>query len=220
MIPYILIFYLLALIVAVATFKKYFDTPLRFFPLLIAYTLFNEILGYFVLHFEEFSFFDSPEYSWHNVIIYNIYKLFFFGYLLWLYFKLFWKKSHKNLVRSFALLLGLGYAISLVFQDPFHTDLFYADSLACVFMITLILIHFKNLLESNGSQPSRYNLMVWFGLGMLVFHLYFPFYLLNGYLNVDFFLDYQLRQVLWVIVCIMYGLFSIGFLISKRRAFR
>lgn len=219
MIPYYLIFYLTALIVGIATFKKYFDTPLRLFPLLIAYTLFNEVLGYFILEFEEFSFFDSLEYHWHNVVIYNIYTLFFYTYLLWLYYKLL-KRQHKNLIRFFAVVLTLGYAVSLFFQDPFHSGLYFADCLACIIVIVLVGLHFRELLKSNGSQPSKHNHMMWFGLGMLIFHIYYPFYVLNGYHNVDFFLAYNLRQILWCVITVMYTLFTIGFIMGKRLYFR
>ncbi len=220
MIPYFIFFYFLALVIAVATFKKYFDTPLRFFPLLIAYTFFNEILGHFILEFEDFSFFDSLEHHWHNAIIYNIYNLFFYGYLLWLYFKLLQQKWHQNLVRIFAVIMGLAYGVSLFFQDPLHSDLYFADCLGSLMVIVLVLLHFRQLHILNGNQPNKHNTMVWFGSGMLLFHLYFPYYILNGYHNVEFFLEYQLRQILWVVISIMYSLFTIGFILGKRIYFR
>ena len=61
--------------------------------------------------------------------------------------------------------------------------------------------------------------MVWFGAGMLLFHLFYPFYILNGYHNVEFFLEFELRQILWVVVSIMYSLFIIGFILGKRNKF-
>ena len=62
--------------------------------------------------------------------------------------------------------------------------------------------------------------MVYIVAGFFLFNLYFPYYILNGYLNVDFFLKFQLRQVLWGVVTVMYTIFILGFLISKRAAFR
>jgi len=159
LIPFYFIFYFIALVVSIVTFKKYFDTPLRFFPLLIAYTLFNELLGYFIITYEDFSFFNSPEYQWHNVIIYNIYNLFFYGYLLWVYYKLLKQRRQQDLIRIFAVILLLVYGVSLFFQDPFHSGLY-------------------------------------------------------------FFLKFQLRQILWVIIAIMYSLFTIGFLLGKRNYFK
>lgn len=219
MVPFYLIFYFVALVVSLTTFRKYFDTPLRFFPLLIAYTFFNEVLGYFIFTYEEFSFFENEEYDWHNVIIYNIYHVFFFGYLYWLYFQLLKNKRQHLLIKIFAGATFIAYCISLFFQNPFHSGLYFADCLACVFVVVLVLLHFKHLRQINKTQPSRYNHMVWFGLGMLVFHIFYPYYVLNGYHNVDFFLEYNLRQVLWGFVSVMYSLFITGFLLGKRPYF-
>ena len=200
-------------------YKKFVDTPLRFFPLLIAYTLFNEALGFFILHFEEYSFFSQEEYNWHNVIIYNVYKLFFFGYLFWVYHSLLKRPNHLKLLKIGISICLIAYLINPFFLDPFHSDLYYADAIACFVLIVAILLHLKEIVLLKGGI-NRFNLMIWIGTGLLVFSFYFPFYLFNGYLNVDFFLTYHLRQILWVLVCVMYGLFIIGFIISKRSAFR
>ena len=214
-----LIFYLGALIVSLLNFKKFVDTPLRFFPLLIAYTLFNEVLGYFILEFEDFSFFDEDQYNWHNVIIYNIYNILFLGYIFWLYHTVVKNKRHKQIIKVGALVTLLSYGISLFFQDPFHSDLYYADTIACLVTIIAIVLHFRELSKTNGGL-NKFNLMVWIGFGLLIFNLYFPFYLLNGYLNEEFFLKYHLRQFLWGVISVMYSLFIIGFIISKRSSFR
>ncbi len=200
------------------TYKKFVDTPLRFFPLLIAYTLFNEVLGYFILNYEEFSFFDETEYQWHNTVIYNLYQLVFFGYFFWLYHTLFKTQMHRSVILFGAILTAIAYLISLFFQNPLHSNLYYADCLGCLVIIIAVVLHFRELSRTNR-RLSRYNLMVWINWGMLIFHLYFPYYILNGYLNVDFYLKYGLRQVLWVIVSVMYGLFILGFLLSRRSAF-
>lgn len=205
--------------VSLVHFKKFVDTPVRYFPLLIAYTLFNEVLGYFVINFEEFSFFDEEEYNWHNVIIYNIYHLVFLAYVFWLYREVVKSKIYKKAIKVGALITFLSYGVSLFFQDPFHSNLYYADCVGCVMTIMAIGLHFQEIKKSNGGV-NKYNLMVWIGSGLLIFNLFFPFYILNGYLNADFYLAYHLRQILWGVISIMYGLFIVGFLISKRSAFR
>lgn len=213
------LFYLVALAVSVFNYKKFVDTPLRFFPLLVAYTLFNEILGYFIINFKEFSFFDEEEYNWHNVIIYNIYHLLFLAYVFWLYYKVVKNKRNKKIIKIGALVTFLSYGLSVFFQDPFHSNMYYADCVSCIMTIIAIMIHLKEIKRTNGGI-NRYNLMIWISWGLLVYSFYFPFYILNGYLNVDFFLGYHLRQVLWVVISIMYSFFIVGFIISKRSAFR
>ncbi|WP_343485636.1 hypothetical protein [Allomuricauda sp. d1] len=202
------------------TYRKFYDTPLRFFPLFIAYTFFNELLGYFILEFEEFSFFEDEAYHWHNIIIYNIYQIIFFFYLFWVYNKLLPKHVHQHIIKISALVYTLSVVISLCFQDPFHSSLFYADSLGCLAILLIIGLHTDKVTNGFSTAANRYNLMVWFNLGMVLFHLYFPLYILMGYLNVGFYLNYHLRPILWVVISIMYLLFTIGFIICRRRAFR
>lgn len=216
MFPFYIILYFLALVVSLLTTKKYYDTPLRYFPLLIAYTFFNELLGYLIANNEEFSLFEDPAYDWHNVIIYNIYDIFFFGYIFWLYHKLL---KQRTPIKGFAISLLLAYIVSLFFQDPFHSDLYYASCLGCVFVVCTIVLHFKQFRKVNNTQPNKHNHMVWFGAGMLIFHLFYPYYILNGYLNVEFFLEYKLRQILWVVISVMYSLFTIGFMLGRRSKF-
>ena len=211
--------YGIALVVAMITFKKFFDTPLRLFPLFLAYTFFNELLGYFILNFDDFSFFEEAAYSWHNVIIYNIYHVLLTSYLFWLYYKILRQGKHRRLLLALGLLTIMAYAVSLFFQDPFHSNLYYADTFCSLALLILIGCHFSELSKYSKKANSR-NLMVYIGAGFFLFNLYFPYYILNGYLNVDFFLKFQLRQVLWGVVTVMYTIFILGFLISKRAAFR
>ncbi|MEM6540217.1 MAG: hypothetical protein AAF634_03605, partial [Bacteroidota bacterium] len=57
-------------------YRKYFDTVLRYFPLIIAYTFFNELLGNVIRYNENFAF--RTESTDSNQIIYNIYIIIFF----------------------------------------------------------------------------------------------------------------------------------------------
>lgn len=215
----ILIFYFVALLAALANYRRFFDTPLGFFPLLIAYTFFNELLGFIILHFEEFTFFEDLKNHWKNTLIYNIYHLFFYAYLYWVYYKMLTSKNQKKIVLSFAATSLIGYLVSLFFQNPLQESLYFGSSLNCILILILVYLHFNKLKKLNATQPSRFNLMVWFNFGIGIFCLYYPFYIINGYHNVDFYLNFKLSSILYGIVAIMYSLFSLGFTISKRRFF-
>ena len=81
--------YFLTWVISVIRYRRYFDTPLKFFPILIIYTFFTELLGYFIKYNDEFQFFSDARYSWHNVVIFNIYQLVFFLFFFEVYRKLF-----------------------------------------------------------------------------------------------------------------------------------
>ena len=77
---YILIVYLVALIVSILHYKKYYDTLMKYLPIIIAYTFFNELLGYFIRYTDDFAFLSTE--TKNNEIIYNLYQLIFFIFFL------------------------------------------------------------------------------------------------------------------------------------------
>ena len=213
-------FYVLTWIVSVVTYKKYFDTPLKFFPIYIAYVIFTEMLGYFIINFEEFSFFAEERYSWHNIIIYNVYQIVMLCFFFWLYLQLIHKRKHRKYIKIAIGLTALAYVVSLFFQDPLHSSLYYADILASYALILCIILYFKERKWAGKTASLKYSLMFWISLGLLAFHLFAPFLFLVGYLNFEIWQAYHFRKILWVLVSVMYALFTTGLLVSKRRAFR
>lgn len=214
------LFYILTWIVSVLTYKKYFDTPLKFFPIYVAYVIFTELLGYFILNFEEFSFFSEEEYSWHNIIIFNVYQLIMLSFFFWLYLKFIHKKAHRKYVIIAIIITALSYLVSLFFQNPLHSSLYYADIMASFTLILCIALYFKERKWEGKLDTLQYSLMFWISLGLLIFHLIVPFLFLVGYVNYEVWKVYHFRQILWVLISVMYSLFTIGLIVSKRRAFR
>src|SRR6056297_1353308 len=85
---YFVIAYGVTLILSIITYQKYFDTQFKYLPAIIAYTLLNEILGYFIRYYPEFSFFPNLKDARVNEIIYNIYDLIFFPFFYYAYWQL------------------------------------------------------------------------------------------------------------------------------------
>ena len=215
---YILFFYLLALICSLLRYRSFTDTPLAYFPLLIAYTLFNELLGFLVSEFPEFSFVDQEQYANHNTIIYTIYSVIFHLYVFWVYNKVLAQDKHKMMAKAFFLMVIPIYLISNWFQDILHENFYVAKTLSSLFTIIIVLLHLRQL-ETTAKSPKKINLMFWFGLGMLLINLYMPIFMLVGNLWTEWYYTLHLRTVLFVIVATMYCMFSYGFLIHKRWAF-
>ena len=217
---YFIILYLAILIMAILNYRNYFDTPLKLFPVYMAYTFFNELVGYFIITFEEFSFFKDATQSWHNIIIYNIYNVIESSFFYWVYYKVLKKNKHKNIIRWGSIVIFLSFLISLIFQDPFHTALFYAITLASWFLVFITLLYFKEKRILGKFTFERYNLMFWVNIGLLIFNFFFPFLYLTGFLKPEIWIEYQFRDILKVLIVISYSMYLIGVSISKRRAFR
>ena len=212
-----IIVYLITLIIAVRHYRKYFDTELKFFPVIIAYTFFNELLGYFIRYSENFAFFN--EFTSANDLIYNIYALIFFGYFYFVYVKLISKVKHKRLVKAFSILVFVVFFINAIFMNPLRISLYYALSLASFVLAFTIVLYFKSRNEWRW-KLERHNLVTWVSIGLFFFYLIFPFFYLIGYLKPQVWYEYNLQIILRINIVIMNILFCIGFIVSHRRAFR
>tara|TARA_E500000318_G_C3448701_1_gene167938 strand:- start:64 stop:465 length:402 start_codon:yes stop_codon:yes gene_type:complete len=128
--------------------------------------------------------------------------------------------KHKKWIVIGAGISLLSYIISLFFQDPFYSNLYYADLLASMVLLFNIWLYYKEKKIEFSPYPKRYNLMFWTSLGLAVFHIFFPFLIIIGYEAPEIWMEYNLRDILWIFILFMYGTFMIGVLVHKRRAFR
>ncbi|MEX0314703.1 MAG: hypothetical protein AB3N18_11040 [Allomuricauda sp.] len=212
--------YLLTWVVAVSTYKRYYDTILKYFPVFIIYTFFTELLGYLVKHTNEFQFFSDSRYAWHNIIIYNIYSVASFTFFYYVYWKILKDENHKKKAKYAAITALFGYLISLFFQNPFHKGLYWADLLASIVLLYMITLYFIEKRKENNYYGMKHNLLFWVSLGLIIFHIFFPFIFIAAYDFPIFYYEYHLHEFLKVLIVIMYLLFIIGFLMGKRKAFR
>ena len=217
---YFVPFYLVAWIVSVVTYRKFFDTVLKYFPVFIAYTFFTELLGYFIKYHEEFQFFSDERYSWRNIIIYNVYQVVTFLFFYWVYWKTVNSTQYKNWIKYGGMVAMAGYLISLVFQNPFYTGLYYADILGSLVLLMCIVFYFKEKKGETNPYPQRYNLLYWVSIGNFIFYLFAPYIILLGYIRYDLWAVNNLHSKLVALILLMYTLFIIGMLIGKRKAFR
>lgn len=216
---YTIVLYLVILIVAIVNYRQYFDTALKYFPIYIAYTFFTELLGYFIITYEHFSFFADLAYSWHNVGIYNLYSVIMLSFFSWVYYRVLKKHAHKTLVRWGSFIVLSTYLISCFFQNPLHTGLFYSKALASFFLILLVLLYLKEKRIQSTRFFNKRNLMLWVSLSLLIFHLFFPFLYVIGFLKPEIWIEYHFRAILKILIVISYSFFLIGLVLGRRKAF-
>ncbi len=201
-------------------YGRYFDTPLKGFPMYIAYTFFTEVLGYLIVTYKEFSFFEDGMYDWYNVIIYNIYGVLVLLFFSHVYHQVLRKNQYKKIVFYGCGLVLLSFVVSCFFQNPLYTGLYYAKTLQSLYMVLLVMLYFKEKLQIKKAPPLRYNLMFWISLGLLIFHLFFPYLYLTGFLKPEIWITYHFRDILKGLIFISYSHFLIGLLLGSRNAFR
>ncbi len=211
--------YFLTFIGSIARYNRYFDTVLRFFPILIAYTFLNELLGVIIRNYPDFSLFNNLEYSEYNFILYNIFSLFFFGFFYRVYWKLISNERYKQWIQRMSITILLIYVVSCVFQNPFDTDFYYAHALGSWVLLFCVALYFIEKKRDKGTIYQPKNLVFWISIGLIIFYTIFPFIFIIGYWDYDIWKKFNLRTVLRVLIVIMYALFITGFLKGRRRNF-
>ncbi len=212
--------YLFTWTIAVYRYRRYFDTVLKYLPILIIYTFFTELLGYFVKHHDDFQFFSDERYDWHNVIIYTIYQIVFFVFFYWIYWKTIINETLKKIIKYGAIISIISYLISAFFQNPLHEQLNYAHATGSVVLVIALIFYFKEKSHEDFPYSQKNNLLFWVSIGLFIFYVLFPFILLSDYLKFDVSIQFHLRTVLLTAIVLMYSFFIIGLLLGKRQAFR
>lgn len=202
------------------TYGKYFDTALKYFPLIIAYTFFNELLGYFIRYQDGFAFFSKEELNSANGLIYNIYEFIFYGSFFYIYWKLARNSIQKKGILALSIISLLSYIINSFFHNPIHIILYWASAIASISLFIIALEYLIGLKNIQEGRLQKYNLMFWVSLSIAIFYFIFPILSIIGYENYELWEKLKLRTVLKILIVVMYTLFGIGFIMSRRRAFR
>ncbi len=216
---YFLIGYGITLVISLAYYRRYFDTVLKYFPILITYTFLNELLGYLIKTQKYVSFFDDLQYNTFNDIIYNIYSVVFFAFFYYVYWQLVSTKKNKNWIKYGAVLTLLSFIVSCFFQNPKEISLYYATAFGSGVLVFCILLYFRDKRVRKEALIQQHNLMFWVSIALLIFYSIFPLLYLTGYLDYATWQKYNLRSVLRVLIVIMHSVFIIGFIKGSRHSF-
>lgn len=211
-------FYLVTFFYALKYYRKYFDTILKYFPLLLAYTLLNELLGHLIRYSNTFALFQDR--TVENDIIYNVYDLFYFGFYFYVFWHLVPSQKIKKQIQYLSAAVLLSYIINSIFQNPLEISLYYAYALAS-YVLVLILVQYLSQLQSyQGPSSKQHNLMYWIAIGLIIFHSVFPVLFLIGYLKPALWYAYGFQTVGRILIVAMNLIFCYGFVKARRKAFR
>ncbi|PKA97177.1 hypothetical protein B0O79_0827 [Flavobacteriaceae bacterium MAR_2009_75] len=214
--------YGVTLVIAMVRYPKYFDTSLKYFPILLLYTFFNELLGDLIYKYDTFSLAFNALYNDSYFVIYNIYNIVFFLYFLYLFRNYIENRQFRKWVKiaSFSFL-----AIALI--NPLFQDFFLEYQYLTFFIGTIFLIitTAKYLHEDWCNRKvglKTMNILFWMGSGLLFYHLcYLPIKIIRYYNGFYGFSENPLlRPIHLTLILIMYILFIVGFIRMKKRLIR
>mgnify|MGYP005821108505 FL=1 len=212
--------YLVTWIISVLTYRKYFDTTLKFFPIFIAYTFFTELLGYFIKFDNNFQFFSEGKYASLNIVIYNIYQFATYLFFYWVYFKTLQKSRYKQLIKYGTLITVVAYVANMIFQNPLYRGLYYAELIGSWTLLACIIFYFQEKKTEPSSYPQWKNLFFWVSIGSFIFYLITPYIFLLGSIDDHVWYEYHFQKILFVLIAIMYGFYMLGLILGQRKAYR
>lgn len=210
-----MLFYAMALIVSIVKYKNYFDTALKYLPILIGYTLITEILGLLIRDYDDIQIVYIEGYSFYNNLIFNIFDIVFFLYFFYVYWGTINNKLFKKVIKLGAIFFILISCINPFFQDFVLFPQIWASSLGSTVLIACILFYFRQL-RSNTQNSYHRDLLFWISIGFLVFYTFYPFILLTGYFDPELYQKLYIRRILHLLIAIMYSCIILGFVLMKR----
>lgn len=211
--------YGLTLVVAIWRYPQYFDTPLRYFPILLMYTLVNELLGIFILRNPDINLFFNELYTGYTWVIYNIYNYVFFLYFFYVYWSYAALEKHKNWIKNGGILFVVVSLINPFFQSFAFESQLIAYVVGSLLLLLWILLFFRQHHENYGSWFNSRNLMCWLSFGLLIFYAgYLPIKIHRYYMYLnDLNGSPLIRRIHLLLIIALYLCFIIGFLRMRKK---
>ncbi|WP_394747024.1 hypothetical protein [Spongiimicrobium salis] len=212
---YFIILYSIALVFSIVRYRYYYESPLKFFPIIIAYTLLNEILGGLIKHIDIFQiiYIDLEQHSQYNKLIYNIFDIIFFLYFFYVFWRSMHKEIHKNYVKYGAVLFSVISIVNISFEDIFLSTPMYCIFSGSLILLGITILYLKQVQKATRIIKSRYNiLMLWICIGFLIFYPFYPFlvYIIEN--DPQIYYEYHILTILHILIVCMYTCFILGFL--------
>ena len=216
---YFLWIYGIALLVALWRYPRYYDTPLKYFPLLLMYTLLNETFGALIYLNEQIRLIFSDFFSFYNWAIFNIYGIIFYLYFFYVYWCYISNTTHKKIIVYAGITYVIASIVNPFFQNFILESQLYAYILGALFLICIALLYFSDLKTKYNNWFLKKDLLSWLSLGVIIFYIgYIPIKILRHYEVFDTPGEATfIRNIHWGLILIMYACFVFGFLLMRRR---
>ena len=199
---------------SVFRYPLYFDTVLKYLPILISYALLCEVLGFSINEFESFQIIYKAQYSNYNAIIFNIFDIVFYLYFCYVFWKTFRKPVNKSLPKYGAVLFLVASLINPLVHDMLLYPQYYAILVGSIVLLACAGRYLMEL-KSGKKIPNHRNLMFWISTGILVFYSFYPIIMFIGLLNTELYAKLHIRTLHHMTIMVMYGSFIVGFLRMK-----
>lgn len=204
-----MIFYGATLLFSLFNYHKYYQTPLKFLPVLLLYIFLTELLGSLIKIDPTRNPFYVEIYANYNYVIYFIYHQFFFGYFYFLFWNCCKLKRNKQIIFFGAILFVIIGASNAYFRNIANNRQLFADTYSSIFLIVSVALYH---LENYKKRKITTSILFWVGLGLVVYQIvYAPINIIYSYLTYETnYIYYQLNPIHLSAVYFMHSCFMIG----------
>jgi len=211
--------YAVTLVLSLFRYPKYYDTKLKYLPVLFIYTFLNELLGGVIRNYEEFSLISKEIYLDYNWLIYNLYMVVFYLYFYYIFYCYVESRREKTTIFYGGFLFLIICLINVLLDDFTKIPQVYAYVVGGLVLIYCLVIYLKKFSALNDGFRIKENILFWLSTGLLIFYIgYLPIKIIR-YINIMEGLtpDPLVKRIHLSLIIISYTCFIIGFLRMKKR---
>ena len=197
--------YIIVFVVAVIKLPRYKETPLKYFPLVLLFTIVAEFTG---------KYYPTP-----NIIVFNIYYFFYFSLLFYIFMKTIDEEKFKNYIKAGIVIYLVFYVRDLIFLD-INTKSFTPSYVAGAgVLVYCIILYYIGILQSSKVLIVKNDLLFWVSVGLFLFYTgYLPIKIIRETWAIEKNEFFSILMVIqFVLIIVMYLFFLTGFLWMRKR---
>lgn len=206
--------YFVTILVSLLKYTKYFDSQLKYLPILLTYIFLTELLGLIIKLDPNKNPFITGFYSNYNYIIFYLYDFIFYGY----FYYLFWFYTKNERLKKIIFIGSFLFILISIINATFKSIVTERQLFSYTFGgLLLIISAFLYILENFKKVNFKKSLLFWMSVGLIIFHIgYIPINITYSQItreNID--LYYHLLPIHKIVVFAMYACFIYGFIQKK-----
>ena len=213
---YFMLLYLIALILSITKYHLYYDSLLKYLPILIGYTFLTETFGIIIRDVDEIQIIYKQGYYNYNPVIFNIFDIIFFTYFFYVYYHIIDNLNSKKIIKYGTWVFLVICVFNLFIQDFYVYPQNYAIIIGSLILLFAVLTYLNKVFKEQQGLLLHTNLLFWISLGILFFYTCYPvtMYILSYYYDV--YSEYNLSVFHYATIGVFYSCISIGFILMKR----
>lgn len=202
--------YVIVFVIAIYKFPLYKETPLRFIPFILLFTIVTEFLGKYIK--------DEYRDVISNIVIFNVYYLLYFSFFFYVFMKVIEEKKFILYIKICIGVFWVFYLSDLALTDIFTESFTRSYITGAGGLIFCIILYYISILQSSLVLVIKNDLLFWISVGLFLFYIgYIPIKIIKSwYYQYDNF--FQLLLIIqFSLIIVMYSFFLMGFLWMKKR---